>query len=118
MSQEKKHPRPAKKSRREFLANLLFTGVALTASSFQEKLEYLAATDPKEGWELPDDLESNESADGWSLPEGLLDSPSPAPRPKCPRPRPRPRPYPMPPGGVRPPHARGKFVVPPPSPEQ
>ena len=117
MSYDKRERKSPHLPRREFLANILFAGGALTLSSFQGELLAFTPADPKEGWELPEDGESKQNDDGWSLPEDLLDSPK-EPNPRCrpPRPRPCPLPYPNPAGGPRPPHILGRVTYPRPSP--
>jgi hypothetical protein len=110
MSKEPNRPAP-KLPRREFLANLLFAGGALTVTALQKEYGLVARReadnkpadqkDPRDGWELPDEGTPSER-DDWELPDDLLE-PSAAPRPE-----PRPK------GGMRPPSVRGK--VEPPSP--
>jgi hypothetical protein len=107
----------SKLPRREFLANLLFAGGALTVCGLQSEYGLLAKRDPKQdGWELPDDLKESQpdiDPDGWELPEDLLDPP-PVIRNPPPHPPPviegRVRP-PNPPGGVQP-QIRGKVAPP------
>lgn len=89
--------------RREFIANILFAGGALSLAS----LDGVVAGPIEDGWELPDDWKN-------SAPPPKR----PKPRPKPPKPRPpvdggvRP---PRPPGGIRPPQPRG--IVRPPRPK-
>ncbi len=100
--------RNSKLPRREFLANLLFTGGLLSVASLQSEYGLLAKRDPKdEGWTLPEDWKESQQEEGWVLPEDLMDPP---PQP----PVEPPRPLPQPDGGVRPP-VRGR--VQPPLPE-
>lgn len=109
MSQEKKSNR--KLPRREFLANLLFGGAALSVSGLQANYDLVARREPEkdskdDGWDLPDlNDEKKPQKDGWELPEDLLDSPDPPPT------RP-PRPIPQPKGAMRPPTIRGKVAPP------
>ena len=112
MKQESKLPR------REFLANLLFCGTALSVTGLQSSYDLVARRDPKkDGWELPEDkLKPRPEDDGWELPEDLLettDPPKPPPRPPRPHPHPQGR-VRRPDGGVRLPEPPGK-VTPPPS---
>lgn len=126
----------SKLKRRQFLANLLFAGGALTVCGLQSQAalaaepkeksckepDQIAQRDPKDdGWELPDDLygKPKGNKDGWELPPDYK-NPNPKPQPQ-PRPQPRPQPYPQPmgavpapqpDGGVRPPQVRGKVVAP------
>lgn len=85
-------PMQKKLRRREFIANLLFAGGALSLVTLQGKI---AANDPEdEGWQLPPD---------WNNPQPQ----------KTPRPRPTRTPEPIVRGRVAPPLA-GKPVAPPP----
>jgi hypothetical protein len=94
--------------RREFLANLLFCGGALSVAALQSEFGILAQTDPKdEGWELPEDDKKKPDADDWDLPDDLLNSPEPPPQ----------KPPEKPPvimGRKRPPALRGEVKQPPP----
>ena len=119
MENESSHSNPPQRKlpRREFLANLLFAGGAISVTSFQAEYGGIALDPKDDGWELPDDKGSSKK-DDWELPDDLLDSPEPKPNPKCPPPQPHPaggrrppRP-PQPPGGIRPPHIRGKVRSP------
>lgn len=99
--------------RRDFLANILFAGGALTLASLERAL----AEPVPEGWDLPENWKNNPDPD-WELPPDWKDPKPDRPQPRpMPHPRPRPRPRPTPPnprGGVRPPHLKG--VVKPPRP--
>lgn len=75
-----------KLKRRQFIANLLFAGGTLAASSFLAQVE---AAPVEEGWELPDNVEDRLKP----VP------PKPKPKPKPPRPRPEP-------------HIKGKITMP------
>ena len=104
MKQESKLPR------REFLANLLFCGTALSVTGLQSSYDLVARRDPKkDGWELPQDKKRPQPEDdGWELPEDLLetnDPPKPPPRPPQPRGSVR-----QPDGGVRLPEPPGKVM--------
>lgn len=95
--------------RREFLANLLFAGGALTVTSLQSQLGELAFEQKiEEGWELPEEIEDR-------LKRNPPLNPRPRPRPtKTPRPRPQPRPPRPQPKGSRTPPMPGGMRVPPP----
>lgn len=90
--------------RREFLANLLFCGTALSVAGLQSNYDLVARRDPKEeGWEMPEDRKKKAPKDdGWELPEDLLNSTPSRP----------PKPVPQPQGGKKPPQVRG-IVKPP-----
>ncbi len=77
-----------KLKRRQFIANLLFAGGTLAASSFLAQVE---AAPVEKGWELPDDVK---------------DRLEPKPEPPKPQPRPRHRPTPDEP------HVKGKIRLP------
>lgn len=102
--------------RREFLANLLFAGGALTVCGLQTEYGLVAKRDPRqEGWELPDDLKESQpdtEPEGWDLPDDLLDPPpvirNPPPRPPQPPIEGRVQP-PPPAGGMQ---IRGKVAPP------
>ena len=95
--------------RREFLANLLFAGTAISVVGLQSEYDLVARKDPKdEGWKLPEDWKDSDETEGWELPDDLMQNPNP------PKPEPHPHPRPEPAGGVRPPHIRGKVKPPPP----
>ena len=97
--------------RRQFLANLLFAGGALSVVGLNASV-----AEPKhpetEGWTLPKDLTEN-IGDGWVLPKDLKD---PVPPKKPPKPIPQPEPPLMgsvvQPRPVRPPVIRGKVAPP------
>lgn len=92
--------------RREFLANLLFCGAALSVAGLQSEYDLVARRNPEdEGWELPKDEPKKPPKEDWKLPDDLMDSPEPPPR-KPPRPPVR--------GRVRPPQILGKVKPPPP----
>lgn len=96
--------------RREFLANLLFAGTALSVAGLQTEYDLVARKDPKEeGWKLPEDWKKSEQTDGWELPDDLLENSNQPEPPPHPRPKPPP---PQPPGGIRPPQIRGKYLPP------
>ena len=57
--------------RRQFLANILFCGGALSVASLTENI--LAQPDPKEGWELPQDKRKKAQGEDWELPADWKD---------------------------------------------
>lgn len=90
--------------RRQFLANLLFAGGALTFAGLQAAQ---AEEHPTDGWTLPDLSQTDPKP-----------SPTPAPTPRgepTPPPQPQGSPPPNPPlpGKPAPPPPRGKVVLPP-----
>ena len=84
---DKSNINESRRTRRQFLANLLFAGGALTLSGQQGAQ---AAEHPTDGWKLPDLGQSD-------------------PRPS---PTPPPPPQPLPPGKPAPPVVMGRFVTP------
>jgi hypothetical protein len=95
--------------RRQFLANILFTGGALTVVALQSEYGLADPSKPKDkGRELPKG--KPQAKDGWDLPDDLMDSPNPPPNPS-------PTPPPPPPqGAMRPPQTRGRVKPPDPPP--
>lgn len=93
--------------RRQFLANLLFAGGAVSVAGIQAS--FAEGQRPvEEGWDLPDDLLEP------------TDPPKPPPQPQPRPPRPDPQPdggmrVPQPRGEVQPPKLQGSVMVPPPT---
>lgn len=88
---DKRNTKETRMQRRQFLANLLFAGGALTLAGLQGAQ---AAEHP---------------TDGWTLPELGQTDPRPTPTPP---PQPQPQPQPLPAGKPAPPVVMGRFVTP------